>query len=132
MNRTDLGRRIAALAGAAAAVTAAGGLLPAVAHAATGEVTVTTDAGNVTYKISKPEGYDRCIGVGIDNPSNPTEVAIKNETEKPLKFYSNSVDCGKTSKFGSVDAQNLKPGATAKDDSVQYGFSFVVPQYEDS
>ncbi|MFC9435736.1 hypothetical protein [Nocardia sp. NPDC057030] len=126
MNRTDLGKRIAALAGTAAAVTVAGGMLPAAANAASGEVTVTTNIGNVTYKIAEHEGDGRCIGIDIFSPE-PTDVAIKNETDKPLKYYADSFDCGKTSKKQSVDARKLEPGE-AKDEKVQYGFSFVVPK----
>ncbi|MFI9404312.1 hypothetical protein [Nocardia sp. NPDC052316] len=119
MRRTDLNRRIAALAGAAAVASAAGMLVPGTAQAEPGEITVTTPENEkTTYTLkngSLPCTKAESFGYGEE------EITIVNETKKKVEYYNGSDDC-------TGDKATVAPGKTARFyPEGNYELSFLVP-----
>ncbi len=115
VNRTDLNKRIAALAGAVTLASGLGALLPASATAADGKIKIDDGRETMTYALES--GPCTRGDVGSDG-----KAKIHNETDKPLKVYE-STDCSGT-------AITVAPGDTKEvSGEVNYGFSFIAPGY---
>lgn len=117
LNRHDLNRRILAVAGAMTVVSGAGALLPTIANADKGEVTIKSEK----YRL---KSSDKCTEVA-DPRFQSGDVTVTNDTDKPLDLYNNPTgyDPGCTGE----DKTTVAPGETTTFSVGMYGFSFVTP-----
>ncbi|MFI6996625.1 hypothetical protein [Nocardia sp. NPDC050175] len=132
MNRSDLSRRMAALAGVAAVVSGASGLVPAVANAAKGEVTITGKSFNGSETVKKtytPEAGPKCYEIEQNVYKRP--ITIVNETDKPVEYALGDGTCAGEEALNSESEPEQQMGTLAPGAKTQiswdYGFAFVIP-----